>query len=46
MMMTGSAKPRIQRLFRFTAPMHQRQHFMHAHVDKELRKKMGLNRRP
>jgi ribosomal protein uL24 len=43
--MVTSAKPRVQRLFRFTAPMHQRQHFMHAHVDKELRKRMGLNRR-
>jgi ribosomal protein uL24 len=44
-MMIQSAKPRIQRLFRFTAPMHARQHFMHAHVDKELRKKIGLNKR-
>ncbi len=44
-MMIQSAKPRIQRLFRFTAPMHQRQHFMHAHLDKALRNKMGLKKR-
>ncbi len=43
--MVKSAKPRIQRLFRFTAPMHQRQHFMNAHVDKALRAKLGIKKR-
>jgi ribosomal protein uL24 len=44
-MMPTSAKPRIQRLFRFTAPLHQRQHFMNAHIDKVLRSKMGIKKR-
>jgi len=43
--MPTSAKPRIQRLFRFTAPMHMRQHFMNAHIDKTLRAKMGIKKR-
>ena len=43
--MIQSAKPRVQRLFRFTAPMHQRQHFMNAHVDKSLKAKLGLTKR-
>jgi large subunit ribosomal protein L24 len=38
--MIQSSKPRSQRLFRFTAPLHQRQHFMNAHVDKALRGKI------
>ncbi|MDE1865655.1 MAG: 50S ribosomal protein L24 [Candidatus Micrarchaeota archaeon] len=43
--MIQSAKPRSQRLFRFTAPLHQRQHFVNAHVDKSLRTKLGIKRR-
>jgi large subunit ribosomal protein L24 len=44
-MMIQSAKPRVQRLFRFTAPLHQRQHFMNAHVDKALKAKLGIKTR-
>lgn len=44
-MMIQSSKPRVQRLFRFTAPLHQRQHFVNAHVDKALRAKLGIKRR-
>ena len=40
-----SSKPRKQRYFRFNAAMHLRQHFVHAHVDKELRARLGLKRR-
>lgn len=43
--MIKSSKPRKQRLFRYNAPMHTRQHFVHAHVDKALREKMQLKRR-
>lgn len=43
--MPKSAKPRTQRLFRFTAPMHQRQHFMNAHVDKSLRARLNIKKR-
>ncbi len=43
--MIQSSKPRIQRKFRFNAPMHVRQHFAHAHVDKALRAKLRLSRR-
>ncbi|MDE1856914.1 MAG: 50S ribosomal protein L24 [Candidatus Micrarchaeota archaeon] len=43
-MVTGS-KPRTQRLFRYTAPLHVRQHFLHAHIDKSLREKLKLKRR-
>ena len=43
--MIQSSKPRKQRLFRYTAPMHIRQHFMHAHLDKELRAKLGITQR-
>ncbi len=43
--MVQSSKPRIQRLFRFTAPLHQRQHFVNAHVDKSLRSKLGIKTR-
>ncbi|MGC8571865.1 MAG: 50S ribosomal protein L24 [Candidatus Micrarchaeia archaeon] len=42
--MIKSSKPRIQRLFRYTAPMHIRQKFAHSHVDKALRKKLNLPR--
>ncbi|HUC38983.1 MAG TPA: 50S ribosomal protein L24 [Candidatus Acidoferrum sp.] len=40
-----SSKPRSQRYFRFNAPMHVRQHFVHAHLDKSLRDKMPVKRR-
>ena len=40
-----SSKPRKQRYFRFNAAMHLRQHFVHAHVDKELRARLGTARR-
>lgn len=43
--MIQSAKPRVQRLFRFTAPLHQKQHFVNAHLDKALRAKMGIKKR-
>lgn len=35
-------QPRKQRLFRFTAPLHVRQNFVHAHVDKAARLKLGI----
>lgn len=44
-MMIQSSKPRKQRLFRATAPMHVRQHFVNAHVSKELSSKLGIKRR-
>lgn len=43
--MIDSAKPRKQRLFRFNAPMHSRQHFLHVHIDKALRAKLNLRKR-
>ena len=43
--MIESAKPRKQRLFRYTASNHLRQKFVHAHVAKELASKLGLKRR-
>ncbi len=43
--MIKSSKPRRQRFFRFNAPMHLRQHFVHAHMDRQLRQKLGINRR-
>jgi len=42
--MIKSSKPRYQRRFRYNAPMHVRQKFVHAHIDKELRKKLKLPR--
>jgi len=33
-------KPRTQRKFRAQAPLHIKQHFLHAHVSKELRASM------
>lgn len=42
--MIGSSQPRRQRNFRFNAPMHIRQHFLHVHLDKALRKKLNLKR--
>lgn len=44
-MMISSSQPRRQRLYRFTAPMHQRQHFVNAHLDKSLRTKLGIKKR-
>jgi large subunit ribosomal protein L24 len=41
----SSIKPRVQRLRRFTAPMHLRQKFAHAHVSKELKSKLGVKKR-
>jgi large subunit ribosomal protein L24 len=43
--MIQSSQPRKQRLFRFTAPMHVRQHFVHSHIDKALIKKLGLSKK-
>ncbi len=43
--MIESSKPRNQRFFRYNAPMHERQKFVHAHVDKQLREKLQLKRR-
>lgn len=43
--MIESAKPRKQRKFRFTAPMHTRQNFVSAHISKELSAKLGIKRR-
>ncbi len=40
-----SAKARRQREFRYNAPLHLRQHFVHAHVSKELKAKLGLKLR-
>lgn len=45
MSMIASAKPRKQRRFRYTAPMHERQKFAHAHIAKELAKKLGIKKR-
>ncbi|VVB57785.1 50S ribosomal protein L24 [Candidatus Anstonella stagnisolia] len=41
-MMTTSAQPRKQRKFRYEAPMHLRRKFVHVHISKELRAKLGL----
>ncbi len=43
--MIKSSKPRYQRRFRFNAPMHQRQHFLHVHIDKALRSKLKIANR-
>lgn len=43
-MMIASGKPRKQRSFRFNAPMHVRQRFTHAHVDKSLRSKLNIKK--
>ncbi len=36
---------RKQRLFRFNAPLHARQNFVHAHIDKTVRQKLGIKTR-
>ena len=43
--MIKSAKPRKQRLFRLTAPMHVRQNFVNAHISKDLANRLGIRRR-
>lgn len=43
--MIQSGKARKQRLFRYTAPMHAKQHFAHAHIDKALRTKLNIKKR-
>ncbi|MFI5412828.1 MAG: 50S ribosomal protein L24 [Candidatus Micrarchaeales archaeon] len=43
--MIQSSKPRYQRRFRFNAPMHVRQHFVHAHIDKALRAKLKITKK-
>ena len=43
--MIASSKPRKQRFFRFNAPMHVRQHFLHSHLDKSLRSKLNIKRK-
>lgn len=42
--MISSSKPRKQRLFRFTSPLHVKQRYMHAHVDKQLKAKLKISR--
>lgn len=44
-LMISSGKPRKQRLFRYTASNSERQRFAHAHVAKELAKKLGIKSR-
>ena len=36
-----SVQPRRQRKYRYNAPLHIRQNFVHAHLSPELRKKYG-----
>ena len=43
--MIQSSQPRKERKFRFTAPLHDRQKFLHAHVSEELAKKLGIKSR-
>ncbi len=43
--MISSSQPRKQRLFRYNAPNHMRQKFVHAHVSKELAAKLGTKKR-
>jgi large subunit ribosomal protein L24 len=38
--MIKSRKPRTQRKFRYTAPLHIRKKFVHVHLSKELRTKI------
>ncbi len=38
-----SSKPRMQRFYRYNAPLHAKQHFVHSHVDKELKKRLGIS---
>jgi large subunit ribosomal protein L24 len=43
--MIKSGKPRKQRLFRFQAPLHLRQHFVSSRIDKKVKEKLSLKRR-
>ena len=43
--MIASGKPRKQRVFRYTAPMHVRQKFVHVRLAKELAAKLGIRKR-
>jgi len=36
---------RKQRSFRFNAPLHARQNFVHAHIDKATRQKLGIKKK-
>lgn len=38
--MISSRKPRTQRKFRYTAPLHLRKNFVHVHLSKDLRAKV------
>ncbi len=38
----ASTQPRKQRLYRYIAPLHVKQTFMHVHLSKELRAKYGM----
>ncbi len=44
-MIIQSSKPRKQRKFRFTAPLHVKQHFAHAHIEKALKQKLKISKR-
>ncbi|MDE1825458.1 MAG: 50S ribosomal protein L24 [Candidatus Micrarchaeota archaeon] len=44
-MLVQSSKARKQRKFRYSAPMHIKQRFVHAHISKELAAKLGIKRR-
>ncbi len=37
----ASKQPRKQRKYRYNAPLHQQNRFLHVHLSKELRKKYG-----
>jgi large subunit ribosomal protein L24 len=39
---TASVQPRKQRKFRYNAPLHLKQNFLHVHLSADLRKKYGL----
>ena len=44
-MKESSIQPRKQHYARANAPMHMRKKYMHVHISKELRQKLGTNRR-
>ncbi len=43
--MVKSSKPRKQRKHRYTAPLHIRKHFMHAHISKDAASKSSVKRK-
>lgn len=43
---SGSRQPRKQRKFRYNAPLHARQRFVSATLDKKLRKEFGVRSLP